>query len=80
VNAVAPGVIDTPMWDKVDALFAKYEDLDIGEKKKKIGKSVPLGHFGTPSDVTGVVLFLASNQSKYITGQTINVDGGNVLS
>jgi D-sorbitol dehydrogenase (acceptor) len=80
VNAVAPGVIDTPMWDKVDALFAKYEDLDIGEKKKKIGKSVPLGRFGTPSDVTGVVLFLASNQSKYITGQTINVDGGNVLS
>ena len=80
VNAVAPGVIDTPMWDKVDALFAKYEDLSIGEKKKKIGKSVPLGRFGTPSDVTGVVLFLASNQSKYITGQTINVDGGNVLS
>lgn len=80
VNAVAPGVIDTPMWDKVDALFAKYEDLDIGEKKKKIGKSVPLGRFGAPSDVTGVVLFLASNQSKYITGQTINVDGGNVLS
>jgi len=80
VNAVAPGVIDTPMWDKVDELFAKYEGLDIGEKKNKIGKSVPLGRFGTPSDVTGVVLFLASKQSKYITGQTINVDGGNVLS
>ncbi len=80
VNAVAPGVIDTSMWDKVDELFAKYEGLDIGEKKKKVGKSVPLGRFGTPSDVTGVVLFLVSKQSKYITGQTINVDGGNVLS
>ena len=80
VNALAPGVIDTPMWNKVDELFAKYEGLEIGEKKNKIGKSVPLGRFGTPSDVTGVVLFLASKQSKYITGQTINVDGGNVLS
>ena len=80
VNALAPGVIDTPMWNKVDELFAKYEGLEIGEKKNKIGKSVPLGRFGTPSDVTGVVLFLASKQSKYITGQTINVDGGNVFS
>lgn len=80
VNAIAPGVIDTPMWDKVDKLFAKYEGLESGEKKKKVANSVPLGRFGVPSDVTGVVLFLASSDSKYITGQTINVDGGNVLS
>ena len=68
------------MWDKVDKLFAKYEGLESGEKKKKVANSVPLGRFGVPSDVTGVVLFLASSDSKYITGQTINVDGGNVLS
>lgn len=80
VNAIAPGVIDTPMWDTVDKLFAKYEELKPGEKKKKVGKSVPLGRFGIPSDVTGVVLFLASDHAQYITGQTINVDGGNVLS
>jgi NAD(P)-dependent dehydrogenase (short-subunit alcohol dehydrogenase family) len=80
VNAIAPGVVDTPMWDTVDSLFARYEGLSIGEKKKKVSKSVPLGRFGLPSDVTGAVLFLASSHSEYITGQTINVDGGSVLS
>ena len=78
VNAIAPGVIDTPMWDTVDKLFAKYEELKPGEKKKQVCKNVPLGRFGVPSDVTGAVMFLASDQSQYITGQTINVDGGNV--
>jgi len=80
VNAVAPGVIDTPMWDSVDNLFARYEGLALGEKKEKVSKSVPLGRFGLPSDVTGTVLFLASSHAQYITGQTINVDGGNVFS
>jgi len=80
VNAIAPGVIDTPMWDSVDNLFARYEGLALGDKKKKVSKSVPLGRFGLPSDVTGTVLFLASSHSQYITGQTINVDGGSVLS
>ena len=68
------------MWDTVDKLFAKYEELKPGEKKKQVGKNVPLGRFGLPSDVTGAVMFLASDQSQYITGQTINIDGGNVLS
>ena len=80
VNAIAPGAIDTPMWDSVDNLFARYEGLALGDKKKKVSKSVPLGRFGLPSDVTGTVLFLASSHSQYITGQTINVDGGSVLS
>ena len=69
------------MWDTVDKLFAKYEKLESGEKKKKVGNSqFLLVDSAVPSDVTGVVLFLASSDSKYITGQTINVDGGNVLS
>ena len=37
VNAIAPGVIDTPMWDQVDALFARYENLPLGEKKRQVG-------------------------------------------
>ena len=80
VNAIAPGVIDTPMWVGVDALFAKYEHLAIGEKKVQVGKAVPLGYMGQPADIAGAALFLASDEASYITAQTLNVDGGNVMS
>ena len=80
VNAIAPGVVDTPMWAHVDALFAKYEGLQPGEKKKAVGLAVPLGRMGNPDDVAGAAVFLASAESAYITAQTINVDGGNVMS
>ena len=46
VNAIAPGVIDTPMWDQVDALFANYENLPLGEKKRQVGLAVPYGRMG----------------------------------
>ena len=80
VNVVCPGVIDTPMWGGVDALFAKYEHLAIGEKKIQVGKAVPLGYMGAPSDIAGAVVFLASDEASYITAQTLNVDGGNWMS
>ena len=80
VNAIAPGVVDTPMWSEVDALFAKYEGLRPGEKKRQVGLAVPLGRMGTPDDVAGAVVFLASDEARYITAQTLNVDGGNVMS
>ena len=79
VNAISPGVIDTPMWEQVDSLFAKFENKEIGQKKREVGDAVPLGHMGDPKDVARVAVFLASNQSEYITAQTICVDGGNVL-
>ncbi len=80
VNAIAPGVVDTPMWDQVDALFAKYEGLAKGEKKKQVGLDVPLGYMGKPEDMTGCALFLASADADYITAQCYNVDGGNWMS
>ncbi len=80
VNAIAPGVIDTPMWQHVDALFAKYEDLPLGEKKKQVGEAVPLGYMGAPADIAGAAVFLASDEAAYITAQTLNVDGGSVMS
>jgi D-sorbitol dehydrogenase (acceptor) len=80
VNAIAPGVVDTPMWGHVDALFAKYEGLQIGEKKKAVGLAVPLGRMGTPGDIAGAAIFLACSESAYITAQTLNVDGGSVMS
>jgi D-sorbitol dehydrogenase (acceptor) len=80
VNAISPGVIDTPMWAGVDALFARYEQLPLGEKKRRVGEAVPLGYMGAPKDVAGAAVFLASDEASYITAQTLNVDGGNVMS
>ena len=80
VNAVAPGVIDTPMWDVVDAQFAALERKPIGQKKREVGEAVPLGRMGVPADVADPCVFLASNDARYITAQTLNVDGGNYMS
>ena len=80
VNGIAPGVVDTPMWAHVDALFARHEHLAIGEKKKAVGLAVPLGRMGRPEDIAGAAVFLASDEARYITAQTLNVDGGSVMS
>ena len=80
VNAIAPGVVDTPMWDQVDALFAKYEKREKGEKKRLVGEAVPLGRMGRPDDIADPCVFLASDAARYITAQTLNVDGGNWMS
>lgn len=80
VNGIAPGVVDTPMWDTVDALFARYEQRPLGEKKRLVGEAVPFGRMGLPEDHAGAAVFLASPDSDYIVAQTLNVDGGNWMS
>jgi NAD(P)-dependent dehydrogenase (short-subunit alcohol dehydrogenase family) len=80
VNAIAPGVVDGEHWDGVDALFAKYEGLKPGEKKKQVGAAVPYGRMGTADDLTGMAVFLASSEADYVVAQTYNVDGGNWMS
>lgn len=80
VNGISPGVVDTPMWDEVDALFAKYEGRPIGEKKRLVGEAVPFGRMGRPEDHVGAAVFLASAESDYVVAQTFNVDGGNWMS
>lgn len=80
VNGIAPGVVDTPMWDHVDSLFARYENLPIGEKKRQVGLAVPYGRMGRPEDLTGAAVFLASADADYVVAQTLNVDGGNWMS
>lgn len=80
VNGIAPGVVDSDMWDEVDALFAKYENRPKGEKKRLVGESVPYGRMGKAEDLTGMAVFLASDDAEYIVAQTYNVDGGQWMS
>jgi D-sorbitol dehydrogenase (acceptor) len=80
VNAIAPGVVDGEHWDGVDALFARYENRPLGEKKRLVGESVPYGRMATPEDLVGMAVFLASKDADYILAQTYNVDGGQWFS
>lgn len=80
VNAIAPGVIESDMWDHVDALFAKAEGRPVGEKKRVVGQAVPFGRFGTPDEVAGMAVFLASSEADYIVAQCYGVDGGNWMA
>ncbi len=80
VNAIAPGVVDGEHWDHVDSLFARYEGLEPGEKKKQVGRTVPFGRMGTAQDLVGMAIFLATEEANYIVAQTYNVDGGNWMS
>ena len=80
VNAISPGVVDGEHWDGVDALFARYENKAPGQKKREVGAAVPYGRMGTPSDLTGMAIFLASEEADYIVAQTYNVDGGQWMS
>lgn len=68
VNAVAPGFIETDMTDELTE-----------EQQTEILKGIPLEKLGSPTDVARVVRFLASDDSAYLTGQTIHVDGGMVM-
>lgn len=65
VNAVCPGVISTPMTENLD-----------DETRNDLLNMIPMGKFGEPEDVTGAILFLASERARYITGQVLAVDGG----
>ena len=80
VNAIAPGVVDGEHWDGVDAFFAEYEGKAPGQKKAEVGDAVPFGRMGKAEDLTGMAVFLASDEADYIVAQTYNVDGGNWMS
>jgi D-sorbitol dehydrogenase (acceptor) len=77
VNALAPGIVDTPFWDEVDKQFANLLNMEVGEPKRTFSAQIPLGRIEQPEDVAGAAVFLASSDADYITQQCLNVDGGN---
>jgi meso-butanediol dehydrogenase/(S,S)-butanediol dehydrogenase/diacetyl reductase len=81
VNAFCPGIIDTDMWAYNDQAWGRLlGDYQPGELMAEWVKGIPMGRAGTGDDVAGLVTFLASEDASYITGQTINVDGGLIMS
>jgi meso-butanediol dehydrogenase/(S,S)-butanediol dehydrogenase/diacetyl reductase len=81
VNAFCPGIIETDMWAYNDAAWGKLlGDYGPGELMAEWVRNIPMGRAGTGEDVAGLVAFLASEDARYITGQTINVDGGLIMS
>jgi NAD(P)-dependent dehydrogenase (short-subunit alcohol dehydrogenase family) len=70
VNGIAPGVIDTPMWEIVDAQFCKYKGLPLGSARKMAEAGVPHGRFGVPDDLAGApnTLWLKHSMSTAGTG------------
>jgi len=78
-NCICPGVVDTPMWAKLDADWTALEGWERGEAWKRRTAGIPLGRPERAEDVAGLVAFLASADSDYLTGQAINIDGGLVM-
>jgi meso-butanediol dehydrogenase/(S,S)-butanediol dehydrogenase/diacetyl reductase len=81
VNAICPGIIDTDMWAYNDREWGKLlGHYEPGELMQEWVDGIPMQRVGTPEDVAGLVTFLASDDADYITGQTINVCGGLIMS
>ena len=76
VNAILPGLMKTPMVEHSAGLAASYAKGDIEEMWRKRDAQVPMGHMGDAFDVANAALFLASDESRYVTGITLTVDGG----
>lgn len=76
VNCYSPGVVHTPMWESIDQALAERKGTELGSEMQAMLNVIPLGRLETPTDVAGVVSFLASPDSAYMTGQSLVVDGG----
>ncbi|KZM51836.1 glucose 1-dehydrogenase [Labrenzia sp. OB1] len=81
VNAICPGIIKTDMWDYNDRVWGQMlGDFGPGELMASWVQNIPMKRAGEGKDVAGLIAFLASEDADYITGQTINVDGGLIMS
>ncbi len=80
-NAICPGIIHTEMWDYNDRVWGQMlGEYGPGELMAEWVEGIPMQRAGTPAEVGALVAFLASADADYITGQTINIDGGLIMS
>jgi NAD(P)-dependent dehydrogenase (short-subunit alcohol dehydrogenase family) len=79
VNAICPGIIDTPMQDKVLDEVAPLRGMTVAELAETRLRMVPLGRVGTPKETAALTWFLLSDEAGYMTGQAVNLTGGLVM-
>ena len=81
VNAICPGTVFTPMWDSVlKWQYAKKLGMDVEQVREYYASKIPLGREVSMDEIGNVVVFLCSEQSSYMTGQAINISGGQEMS
>jgi 3-oxoacyl-[acyl-carrier protein] reductase len=76
INSVAPGFILTARQQEIGAVRAKAAGITPPEYIEKLGKAIPAGRLGSPEELADVIVFLGSERASYISGTTVNVDGG----
>lgn len=80
VNQLIPGRIDTDRVRELDAANAKRQNLSIDEVKRRASAAIPIGRYGEPAEFASAAVFLLSPAASYITGATLQVDGGLIRS
>ena len=79
VNSLCPGVVFTPLWDRMLEDYARKRSMPPEEVKPYLESKIPLGRLCTPEDVANAAVFLASDDAAYMTGQGISISGGSVM-
>lgn len=79
VNVVSPGSIETPLANAVAAEKAAARGISYEDYKKEVYAMIPMGREGTPNDIAGAVLYFASDDASYVTGQLLSVNGGMLM-
>jgi len=79
VNALCPGVVMTRLWDQMLDDYGQKRNLKPEEVRPYLEQRIPMGRLCTPEDVARTAVFLASDDSDYLTGQAVNVSGGTVM-
>src|ERR1700693_2392407 len=80
VNAIAPRSVRTPMWSDVERKFVEVTGAATGGAEKALLAATPIGRMAVPAEFAGAAIYLASAESSYVVGQTLNVDGGMYLN
>jgi meso-butanediol dehydrogenase/(S,S)-butanediol dehydrogenase/diacetyl reductase len=80
VNAICPGLVETDMWKRIDKEWSAIESWKEGEAWSRRVGAVPMGRPQTADDVAGLAAYLVSPDSDYMTGQSLNIEGGLTMS